>query len=71
MGDLRLYPADAAVPAASTINFGAGKARANNAMVTLGGNGAIAVQNDMPMGSSATASVLIDVTGYYKAQPGP
>lgn len=70
-GDLRLYPADAVLIAASTINFSAGKARANNAMVILGGGGGISVRNDMPVGSTATTHVLIDVTGYFLAQPGP
>jgi plastocyanin len=66
LGDLRLYPADAAVPAASTINFGAGRTRANNALIVLGTGGRIAVRNDMPLGSSATTNVLIDVSGYFK-----
>lgn len=71
LGDLRLYPADAVLPDASTINFSAGKVRANNAMVILGGNGYVAVRNDMPMASTATTDVVIDVSGYFKAIPGP
>jgi plastocyanin len=68
-GDLRLYPADAAVPATSTINFGANKPRANNALVALGTAGRIAVRNDMPPGSTATTNVVIDVSGYFKRRP--
>ena len=71
LGDLRVYAADAAVPTASTINFSAGKVRANNGLVVLGTAGKIAVRNDMPVGSTATTNVLIDVSGYFKAIPGP
>ena len=66
LGDLRLYPADAAVPGASTINFGAGRTRANNALIVLGTGGQIAIRNDMPPGSTATTDVLIDVSGYFR-----
>jgi hypothetical protein len=68
-GDLRLYPADAELPLASTINFSAGKARANNAIVVLGTAGRIAVRNDMPPGSTATTNVVIDVSGYFRRRP--
>jgi plastocyanin len=75
LGDLRLYPADAVLPNASTLNFGAGKTRANNALIVLGTGGKIAVRNDMPPGSTATTDVVIDVSGYFKqasgAAPGP
>lgn len=69
-GDLRLYPADAALPDASTINFGAGKPRANNALIVLGTAGKVSVRNDMPTGSTATTNVVIDVSGYFKRVPG-
>lgn len=68
-GDLRLYPADTELPLASTINFSAGKARANNALTVLGTAGRIAVRNDMPPGSTATTNVVIDVSGYFKRVP--
>jgi hypothetical protein len=71
VGDFRIYPADAPVPNTSTINFAAGKTRANNAVVVLGTFGEIAVQNDMPPSATATAHVVIDVSGYFKAVPGP
>ncbi len=70
LGDLRLYPADAELPAASTINFSAGKTRANNALTVLGTGGKIAVRNDMPPGSTATTDVVIDVSGYFKRASG-
>jgi hypothetical protein len=63
VGDLRLYAAGGAVPSASTINFTANHVRANNAIIPLGAGGAIAVQTDMPTG---TTQFLFDVTGYFK-----
>jgi hypothetical protein len=63
VGDLRLYAAGGAVPTASTINFTANHVRANNAIIPLGTGGEIAVQTDMPTG---TTQFLFDVTGYFK-----
>jgi chitinase len=63
VGDLRLYAAGGAVPSASTINFSTNHVRANNAIIPLGAGGQIAVQCDMPAGST---HFLFDVTGYFK-----
>jgi uncharacterized repeat protein (TIGR01451 family) len=63
VGDLRLFPAGTAAPLASTINFGAGAVRANNAIISLGAGGRLAVQCDMPTGST---HVLIDVAAYFR-----
>jgi hypothetical protein len=65
-GNLRLYPADSALPNASTLNFVANRARANNAIVRLGAGGAVAVRCDMPMGSSGQTHFLFDVFGYFQ-----
>jgi Calx-beta domain-containing protein len=65
-GDLRLYPADALLPAASTINFAVNHVRANNAIVPLGTAGQVGVQCDMPPGSTGTTHFLMDVFGYFK-----
>jgi hypothetical protein len=65
-GDLRLYPAGGAPPSSSTINFAAGKVRANNAITPLGSGGQIAVQCDMPTGSSGQTHFLFDVYGYFQ-----
>ncbi len=65
-GDLRLYPEGGSPPAASSINFSTGKARANNAVASLGSGGQVAVQCDMPPGSSGHTDFLLDVTGYFK-----
>jgi hypothetical protein len=63
-GDLRFFPGNAQAPAASTINFGPGGTRANNAVLMLAssGSGATAVQND----ARAATQVIVDVTGYFK-----
>jgi hypothetical protein len=65
-GDLRLFAAGAPLPTASTINFRAGKARANNAIVGLGTSGQISVRCDMSAGSSGSTHFLFDVTGYFR-----
>lgn len=64
-GYLTLIPGDlASVPFASTINFGAGQTRANNAIVELAsdGTGGILVYN----GSSGTVHLILDVNGYFE-----
>ena len=65
-GDLRVYHADGALPGASTINFVANHARANNAIVPLGTAGRISITCDMPPGSSGTTRVIVDVYGYFE-----
>jgi uncharacterized repeat protein (TIGR01451 family) len=66
LGNLRLYPAGEAAPLASTINFVVGRTRANNAIIPLGQAGRIAVQCDMPAGSSGRSHFLFDVFGYFR-----
>ena len=66
-GHLRVYPAGAAPPGSSTINFGAGKVRANNAVVPLGVGGQITIQRTMPSGSQGQTHFLFDVTGFFVA----
>jgi hypothetical protein len=63
-GDLRLYPAGTPLSFASTINYGAGQTRANNAVATLGPSGDLAVRCDQPAGS--TVHVILDVNGYFQ-----
>jgi hypothetical protein len=62
-GNLRLYPADQAVPLASSLNYVAGQTRANNAIVGLSPSGALAVRCAQ---ASGTAHVVLDVTGYFE-----
>lgn len=63
IGNLTLYPAGTSAPLASTLNFRASAARANNAVVLLGTSGAISVLCSMPSG---TADFILDVTGYFE-----
>jgi len=63
IGDLRLFPAGAPAPLASTINFRAGQTRANNAVLPLSHLGDLAVQVVMPSGS---VHVILDVFGYFQ-----
>ncbi len=63
-GNLAFFPARATSPLVSTINFPLSDARANNAVVTLGSGGQVAVQCNMPGGGSA--QVIIDVFGYFE-----
>jgi hypothetical protein len=52
----------AAPPATSTLNFRAGQTRANNARVSLGPGGSLAVRSGMTAGA---VDVVIDVSGYF------
>jgi hypothetical protein len=63
-GDLRLYPAGSPLPLVSTINYGVGQTRANNAVAALSCFGALATHLDQPAGTQAQA--IIDVLGYFK-----
>jgi len=61
-GYITLYPAGAAQPLASTLNYREGQIRANNAMAPLGAGGALAVFCGQGAGST---QFIIDVTGYF------
>jgi hypothetical protein len=62
-GNLRLHSSDELPTAASTINFGAGKTRANNAQVRLGSAGSLSAFCAM---SSGTTHIVLDVVGYFE-----
>jgi hypothetical protein len=60
-GDLRVFPAGAAAPLVSTLNYNANTPNiANAAIVPLGTSGGITVQAD-----ATTINLIIDVNGYY------
>ena len=62
-GHLRLYASGTPRPGTSSINFASGQTRANNAVVSLGVDGAMDVHVSQPGG---TAHVVLDVTGYFQ-----
>jgi hypothetical protein len=61
VGELTLYPADQGFPGTWTISFTGSRARANNAILMLSGDGAVRVRNS----ASGTAHMIIDVTAYF------
>jgi Carboxypeptidase regulatory-like domain len=66
VGHLQPYAAGRSAPGSSVINFSAGQVRANNAIIALGSDGQIAVQCNMPPGSTGQTDVVIDVSGYFE-----
>jgi hypothetical protein len=62
-GDLRLGPSGFAAPT-STINFGTGQVRANDAVLSLTGDplGSLAVQADL----AGAVHLVVDVVGYFR-----
>jgi len=62
-GFFTLYPGGTPRPLFSTINYSAGQIRANNAIVTLGAAGDVAVYCGQ---GSGTAHLVIDVNGYFQ-----
>lgn len=63
-GFFSLYPGGASPPATTTINFGAGQTRANNAILALGPDGTVTVSPLVSGGGQA--HLVIDVTGYFE-----
>jgi hypothetical protein len=62
-GHLTVYPAGAALPGTSTLNYVQGDIRANNAIIPLGAAGDIAV---FCAQGSGTADLVIDTVGYFQ-----
>ena len=62
-GFLTLYPLGVAAPLASTINYGPGQTRANNAIIKLGSGDSIAVTCGQ---SSGATHFIVDVVGYFR-----
>jgi hypothetical protein len=62
-GHLRLFRGGAGIPTVSTINYGLGQTRANNAVIQLGTSGALDVYVGQRAGS---VHVVVDVNGYFK-----
>lgn len=62
-GNLALFPGGTTNPTAATINYRPGVTRANNAIISLGAEGDIAVFCNQGPGSS---HVIVDVSGYFR-----
>lgn len=62
-GFLTLYPAGAALPLASSINYKAGQTRANSAVMPLGATGGL---NAYCQQGSGTVHFILDVYGYFE-----
>jgi Leucine-rich repeat (LRR) protein len=62
-GNLRLYPSGTSRPGTSSLNYAAGQTRANNAVVSLGADGALVAYVGQPSG---TTHVVVDVNGYFR-----
>ena len=63
-GFMTLFPGNGLNPGSSSINFGAGQVRANNAVLRLStdGTGTIAVAN----GSAGSNHLVLDVNGFFR-----
>lgn len=65
-GHLILWAGDAAAPVASTINFGFGRTRANNAVLPLASNADGTVKLASAVSGNGTVHVILDVLGYFE-----
>jgi len=63
VGNLRLYPGGTPLPTVSTVNYGAGQTRGNNAIVPLSALGDLVVRCAQ---ASGTAHFILDVNGYFE-----
>jgi hypothetical protein len=68
-GFMAFWPAQTTFPGTTTISFGAGQIRANNAILVLapgffGAAGAVWVEPNL--GASGTVQLIIDVSGYFE-----
>jgi hypothetical protein len=64
-GYVTLFPGDGAPAVASTINFGFGQTRANNAVAKLAGSGS-GTLGLVSSSASGPVHVVLDVTGYFQ-----
>jgi hypothetical protein len=62
-GFLTIYPDGVSQPVVSTINYQAGRTRANNAIVVLGSAGDFVVYCGQ---ASGTVDFILDVNGYFQ-----
>ncbi len=62
-GNIRIFPGGTPVPPSSSVNYAAGQTRANNATVSLGPAGDVAVFCGQAAG---TTDLILDVNGYFE-----
>ncbi|HYN42108.1 MAG TPA: hypothetical protein VE129_10050, partial [Thermoanaerobaculia bacterium] len=67
-GSVLVYPAGEPTPLASSINFSAGRTRANNTIAATGQAGQVDAYCGMPPGT--TVDVILDVVGYFEDATG-
>ena len=65
-GALAIYPGDAQLPVATTLDFSPGQVRANSAMVLLAGDGSGGVNAFPALAGGGTTDLILDVSGYFK-----
>jgi hypothetical protein len=62
-GNLTVFTTGAPQPITSTINYGTGRTRANNAIVSPDASGSLSVYANQ---TSGTVQVIVDVNGYFQ-----
>jgi glucose/arabinose dehydrogenase len=65
-GYVSVYPGNAPIPATSTVNFGAGQTRANNAVSKLSTDGQGRIKAFAAMTGGGSVHFIIDVAGYFE-----
>jgi hypothetical protein len=65
-GFVLLFPADAAAPLVSLINFSTGQTRSNNALVTLARTGAGNFTASAAVSGTGNVQLIIDLNGYFQ-----
>jgi hypothetical protein len=65
-GALSIYPGDAQLPVATTLDFSSGQVRANSAVVLLAGDGSGGVNAFAALAGGGTTDLILDVSGYFK-----
>src|SRR6266566_2879008 len=64
-GDLAIYPGGTALPMTSSVNYSAGRTRANNGSYKLGTAGDFVVHCGQGSGS---VQLIVDINGYFETQ---
>jgi List-Bact-rpt repeat protein len=65
-GHITVFPGNASLPATSSINFGAGAVRANNAVLALSSDGGGTLAAQAFLAGGGQVDLIVDVSGYLK-----